>query len=33
MALEALKQEPENEACFGQLVAEFGNLGPQQVPF
>jgi hypothetical protein len=29
-ALEALKEEPENETCFGQLVAEFDNLGPQQ---
>jgi hypothetical protein len=30
MALEALKEEPENEACFGQLVEAFDNLGPQQ---
>jgi hypothetical protein len=30
IALEALKKEPENQTCFGQLVAEFDNLGPQQ---
>jgi hypothetical protein len=29
-ALEALKKEPENESCFGQLVAAFDNLGPRQ---
>ena len=29
-ALEALKAEPENEACFGQLVNAFDDLGPQQ---
>ena len=29
-ALEALKVEPENEACFGQLVNAFDDLGPQQ---
>jgi hypothetical protein len=29
-ALEALKGEPENESCIGQLVTAFDNLGPQQ---
>ena len=29
-ALEALKAEPENESCFGQLVTAFGDLGPRQ---
>jgi hypothetical protein len=29
-ALEALKEEPENESCFGQLVEAFDNLGPCQ---
>ena len=29
-ALEALKAEPENESCFGQLVDAFDDLGPRQ---
>ncbi|MFT5656973.1 MAG: hypothetical protein ACI9KN_000244 [Gammaproteobacteria bacterium] len=29
-ALETLKQDPENESSFGQLVEAFDNLGPQQ---
>lgn len=29
-ALEALKAEPENESCFGQLVRAFDELGPRQ---
>ena len=29
-ALEALKQDPENEACFDQLVKAFDDLGPRQ---
>jgi hypothetical protein len=29
-ALEALKAEPENESCFGQLVKSFDDLGPRQ---
>jgi hypothetical protein len=29
-ALEALKADPENEACFGQLVNAFDELGPNQ---
>ena len=29
-ALEALKQGPENESYFGQLVEAFDNLGPRQ---
>ena len=29
-ALEALKAEPENESCFGQLVKAFDDLGPRQ---
>lgn len=29
-ALEALKAEPENESCFGQLVQAFDDLGPRQ---
>ena len=29
-ALVALKAEPENESCFGQLVTAFDELGPQQ---
>jgi hypothetical protein len=29
-ALEALKQEPENGSCFGQLVEAFDNLGSKQ---
>ena len=29
-ALEALRAEPENESCFGQLVAAFDGLGPRQ---
>jgi len=29
-ALEALKDDPENESCFTQLVKAFEDLGPQQ---
>lgn len=29
-ALEALKAEPENESCFGQLVNAFDDLGSRQ---
>jgi hypothetical protein len=29
-ALEALKEEPENESCLGLLVEAFDNLGPRQ---
>ncbi|MDH3635481.1 MAG: hypothetical protein OES20_12360 [Gammaproteobacteria bacterium] len=29
-ALEALKAEPENELCFGQLAKEFDDMGPRQ---
>lgn len=29
-ALEALKEDPENASCLGQLVTAFDNLGPQQ---
>lgn len=29
-ALEALKEDPENESCFSQLVEAFDNLGPRQ---
>ena len=29
-ALEALKEDPENDSSFGQLVEAFDNLGPQQ---
>ncbi len=29
-ALEALKEEPENESCLGMLVEAFDNLGPRQ---
>ena len=30
VALEALKEEPENESCFDQLVRAFDDLGPRQ---
>jgi len=30
IALEALKQDPENESCLGQLVTAFDGLGPKQ---
>lgn len=29
-ALEALKEDPENESCFDQLVKAFDDLGPRQ---
>ena len=29
-ALEALREDPENESCFGQLVKAFDDLGPRQ---
>ena len=29
-ALEALKEDPENESCFEQLVKAFDDLGPRQ---
>jgi len=29
-ALEALKEDPENESCLDQLVKAFDDLGPQQ---
>lgn len=29
-ALEALKKEPENQACFARLVKAFDDLGPRQ---
>jgi len=29
-ALEALKEDPENETCFDQLVKAFDDLGPRQ---
>lgn len=29
-ALEALKENPENESCFDQLVKAFDDLGPRQ---
>jgi len=29
-ALEALKENPENESCFDQLVKAFADLGPRQ---
>jgi hypothetical protein len=29
-ALQALREEPENEACFGRLVNAFDDLGPRQ---
>jgi len=30
VALEDLKQDPENQSCFEQLVEAFDNLGPRQ---
>jgi hypothetical protein len=29
-ALEALREDPENESCFDQLVKSFDDLGPRQ---
>ena len=29
-ALEALKEDPKNESCFGHLVTAFDGLGPRQ---
>jgi len=30
IALEALKEDPENESCFDQLVKAFNDMGPRQ---